>query len=400
MRTSISVLFLIILMVGATSADIPKSISYQGKVTLTSGNPVVDGNYVMRFRIYNAASGGSLLWDSGNQWVTLTGGIFDVILGDNIPPAITLDFNQDYWLQVTFSGTNVTPRQRLTSVGYAYMASGLVPGTEVSGAVTSGTTAALKATNTAGSGYTRGLHGESASTSGFGVYGTATASSGFTYGGLFETTSTSGRAIGAQAYASTGDTYGVYALVTSLTGTAIYGCALSSYGYGYGVYGENSSTDGGYGVYYVGNLAGSGTKSCVVKTTQGPTLLYCQESPENWFEDAGEGMMLNGRAHVDLDRLFLETVTIDTQNPMKVFVQLNGDCAGVYVVKGSSGFDVVELQGGSSSVAFDYRVMAKRKGFESKRLDYCKAAETDSYLYPELREREIQELRRVRSRTE
>ncbi|MCU0612864.1 MAG: hypothetical protein MUE60_13885, partial [Candidatus Eisenbacteria bacterium] len=38
--------------------------------------------------------------------------------------------------------------------------------------------------------------------------------------------------------------------------------------------------------------------------------------------------------------------------------------------------------------AFDYRVVAKRKGFEEKRLDVCEAARTDSYLYPELREKE------------
>lgn len=30
-------------------------------------------------------------------------------------------------------------------------------------------------------------------------------------------------------------------------------------------------------------------------------------------------------------------------------------------------------------------------GFEQKRLDYCKAAETDSYLFPELREKEQRE---------
>jgi hypothetical protein len=33
----------------------------------------------------------------------------------------------------------------------------------------------------------------------------------------------------------------------------------------------------------------------------------------------------------------------------------------------------------------------KRKGFGSKRLDYCAAAENDSYLYPELREKELLE---------
>jgi hypothetical protein len=47
-----------------------------------------------------------------------------------------------------------------------------------------------------------------------------------------------------------------------------------------------------------------------------------------------------------------------------------------------------------------YRVVAKRKGFEDKRLDYCEAAETDSYLYPELREQELRELERENTKVE
>jgi hypothetical protein len=64
-----------------------------------------------------------------------------------------------------------------------------------------------------------------------------------------------------------------------------------------------------------------------------------------------------------------------------------------------TGFDVVELRGGSSSVPFCYRVVAKRKGFEQKRLDYCEAAETDPYLYPGLREKELRK-HEERARTE
>jgi hypothetical protein len=183
-----------------------------------------------------------------------------------------------------------------------------------------------------------------------------------------------------------GSTYSVYGM-NSNGNTGYLG---GSY---YGVHGwDPTSNRGGYiggadhGVYYVGGLGGSGSKNCIVRTSQGPTKLYCQESPECWFEDFGEGDLVNGRAHVELDRLFLETVTIDAGNPMKVFVELGGDCGGVYVAKGTTGFDVVELQGGTSSVPFDYRVVAKRKGFEAERLDYCEAAETDPYLYPELRE--------------
>jgi hypothetical protein len=127
----------------------------------------------------------------------------------------------------------------------------------------------------------------------------------------------------------------------------------------------------------------------VVRISKGPTLLHCQESPENWFEDFGEGALVNGRCHIELDPLFLETVTIDEQNPMKVFVELSGRCHDTYVERGTTGFDVVGQDDGTSAAGFCYRVVSKRKGYEAKRLDYCKAAETDAYLYPELREREM-----------
>jgi hypothetical protein len=202
------------------------------------------------------------------------------------------------------------------------------------------------------------------------VYGHATASSGECFGGRFECNSNSGRGVFGHAYSNSGATYGVYGL---------------------------SSSPSGYGVYYAGGLAGSGTKSCVVKTSKGPTLMYCQESPENWFEDFGEGTLVNGRCHIELDPVFLETVTIDEQNPMKVFVELGDDCRGIFVKKGLMGFDVIELQGGTSSIPFDYRVVAKRKGFEVERLDVCEAARTDSYLYPELRERELERIQKERA---
>ena len=127
----------------------------------------------------------------------------------------------------------------------------------------------------------------------------------------------------------------------------------------------------------------------MVRTSQGPTLLYCQESPECWFEDFGEAQLVNRRAHIDLDPLFLETVTVDAADPTKVFVQPQDlSCKGLAVIPGATGFDVGELLGGTSNSPFTYRVVAKRKGFETKRLDYCKAGEDDPYLYPELREGE------------
>jgi hypothetical protein len=179
--------------------------------------------------------------------------------------------------------------------------------------------------------------------------------------------------------------YGIYTGAEKIYG--VWGLCNSNTAGSAGVVGQGNGTAGTYGVYYSGGLGGSGSKSCVVKTSQGPVSLYCQESPESWFEDFGEGQLSNGKAHIELDPLFLETVTIDQENHMKVFIQLNGECNGVYVIKGMSGFDVIELNGGISNVSFDYRVVAKRKGFEDNRLKRCEAGLSDPYLYPELRDK-------------
>ncbi len=179
---------------------------------------------------------------------------------------------------------------------------------------------------------------------GRGVYSLATATTGTTYGGWFETASSQGRGLLGYASNSGGTAYGVQGSSSSSLGRGVYGLVSATSGTTYGVYGETSSP-AGYGVYYSGGLAGTGAKSCVVKTSRGPTLMYCQESPENWFEDFGKGTLVDGRAHIGLDPLFLETVTIDDAHPMKVFVQLCDECEGVYVRTGRTGFDVVELRG-------------------------------------------------------
>lgn len=213
-----------------------------------------------------------------------------------------------------------------------------------------------------------GLYAESHVLAGYGVYGKSTNGGDGVYG-----YSGSGHGVHGEGW------YGVWGHCSEISGYGVYGSTSS----GTGVYGHSTS---GTGVYYSGGLAGTGSKSCIVKTSKGPTLLYCQESPENWFEDFGEGQLNAGRCYIELDPLFLETVTINDRNPMKVFIQLNDDCNGTYVERGRTGFDVIELQAGQSNARFTYRVVAKRSGFEDKRLNVCEAAKTDPYLYPEMKE--------------
>ncbi|HET9136201.1 MAG TPA: hypothetical protein VFO76_06155 [Candidatus Kapabacteria bacterium] len=187
---------------------------------------------------------------------------------------------------------------------------------------------------------------------------------------------------------NTSNTASVFAIAATINSiynnsAAIYGfnagvgggCGVIGKGY-YGVCGiasGNSSYagyfNGGSGLFVQGNQTATGTKSAVVKTSGGYRKLYCEEAADVWFTDYGSAQLQNGRATVSLDPVFLQTVTIDEAHPMKVFIQLDGESKPVYVTKGTSSFEVIETSGGASNASFDYRIVAKRKGYENTRLE-------------------------------
>jgi len=229
---SFSLLFSLLITFGAvvpTFAEIPQVINYQGKVTDTGGDPVADGAYAITFSIFDVDTGGTALWSEVHGSVQVTGGIFSVLLGEST--ALGLEFDVDYWLEIQIESDLQTPRQPLGSVGYSFMASGLVPGTEVVGSVTSGALSTIQAINTAAMDNTCGVRGESFSTGGTGVYG--------------------------QASTSSGENYGVYGHSNSTSGHGIYGWASSTEGMNYGVYGLTSSSSG-YAGYFDGNARVTG----------------------------------------------------------------------------------------------------------------------------------------------
>jgi hypothetical protein len=246
MRSMLAAVVAVLVLSTPSWAEIPQVMGYQGRITDNTGNPVADGNYTMRFRIVTAPTGGIVVWDSGNQSVQVSGGVFSVELGESPQPVLALDFDQDYWLLVTFEGENQTPRKRLGSVGYAYMASGLVPGTEVSGSV-SGSSAVLKATNSSTSGG-YGIHGVVASTDGRALYGEATATTGLTYGVFGRSDCPDGRGVFGYASATTGYGYGVSGNSASTAGYGVLGYTSASTGDTYGGRFESASSSG-TGVY-------------------------------------------------------------------------------------------------------------------------------------------------------
>jgi hypothetical protein len=117
-----------------------------------------------------------------------------------------------------------------------------------------------------------------------------------------------------------------------------------------------------------GNLTCNGTIKDAVKVDGvRKVALYAMQSPENWFEDAGSGQLSNGSVRIELDPTFAQTVNAGVE--YHVFLTPKGDSEGLYVSKETpQGFEVHEQRGGHSNIAFDYRIMAKRVGYEKVRL--------------------------------
>ena len=129
-----------------------------------------------------------------------------------------------------------------------------------------------------------------------------------------------------------------------------------------------TTADGTCGFGGAGDLTCSGQVKTLATTRDARKVeTYSMQSPENWMEDFGTGELQNGVAVVKIDPAFADTVTAD--GSYHVFITPNGDAEALYVIrKTATSFEVRESKGGTSSLTFDYRIVAKRRGFEAQRL--------------------------------
>ncbi len=303
----------------------------------------------------------------------------------------------------------------------------------VAGATSAVGSSGVYGTNTATSGASVGVLGATTSPSGYGVQGVDFSSGGYgvygqTYGTADDSTGVYGTATVSNGQ---GHTYGVWGTSVTLAnyGAGVAGTGLvisgkgDEFGGGAGVWGDaggpfnnlsgitgtaddnyavfaanatgsdtntptllasNDSTTSGALVFLAeqGNLGGgycsidvngdlncSGTVSPSAETSEGRDVkLYGVASPENWFEDFGSGQLSGGSAQIALDPAFASTV--NTGEAYHVFLTPRGDCEGLYVgATTAAGFEVRELHHGTSNISFDYRIGAKRRGYESVRLE-------------------------------
>ncbi len=179
LRTSASLLIVPMILLGATltaSAQeaVPMLINYEGELRgSTTGDPVPDGPYSMRFQIYDVETGGIHLWEEihstlyGNA-VEVTDGVFSVLLGSGTGDVLTASiFNGPArWLQIRVETETMSPRQRITSSAYSIISenSRLLGGREPSEYLIQAQ--GLRLQPTAASPNIVGGHGDNAVTSG------------------------------------------------------------------------------------------------------------------------------------------------------------------------------------------------------------------------------------------
>ncbi len=265
----------------------------------------------------------------------------------------------------------------VSGIGSTYGVSGTGTSTESTGVYGSG------GTGVQGSGDDYGVVGFSSGSYGAGVSGTGyTGVSGTGSGSNSRGVSGAGHVgVIGTGDSSTGN-YGIYGdgfygvwgegAGSGSVGVSGHGNSTGVSGAGYiGVYGRTNNN--GYGGYFVGNvyiegsLIATGGKSAVVETPDdGTRALYAVESPEHWFEDFGTGQLINGQAIITIEPVFAKTVNLT--DDYHVFLTPLGDCALYVKEKSPTSFSVRALGGQTCSIVFDYRIVAKRLGYEDIRL--------------------------------
>jgi hypothetical protein len=194
-----------------------------------------------------------------------------------------------------------------------------------------------------------GVYGSSSASNGIEGHSTADGSSGIA-GYQLNTSSNAGNGVSAES----ADTSGLY--------EALEARADSSQTFIF--WGYNAANHTYCQIDPNGNLACSGTIEAItvrtrhVNSSGQHVLAYGAETTSATLEDFGSARMIGGVANVAVDRAFGSTIRHD--GSYMVFLTPSGDNRGLYVTaKTPTGFEVREAQAGRSTLAFDYRIVAR-----------------------------------------
>lgn len=142
-----------------TSAQIPRTFSYQGLLTDISGRNVPDGNHILTLTIYDAPTGGTELY-SETHAAPVIRGTFNVIIGSVNPIPSTLKFDRPYYLGVSVDGKDeLSPRTAMLAVPYALRSIGAETAVSAEHAATADLATVSQGLAPTATGFVRSLNG-------------------------------------------------------------------------------------------------------------------------------------------------------------------------------------------------------------------------------------------------
>jgi hypothetical protein len=100
----------------------PSLMHFQGRLLDAGRNPR-SGSFAMTFSIWDAAAGGNQLWTETQNAVTVSNGMFSVLLGSVAPITPDIFASDNRWLQVQIGAEILSPRERMVTSAYAFRAS-------------------------------------------------------------------------------------------------------------------------------------------------------------------------------------------------------------------------------------------------------------------------------------
>jgi hypothetical protein len=343
------------------NAQVPEKINYQGYLTNAAGIPV-NGARQLTFTIYDQPTAGNALWTETQNAIVLNG-VYSIRLGEVEP--ITLAFSIPYYLGIKVgSDPEMTPRQPLSAVGYAFRAKYAneaggfaLPffGTTAYTPVSPNDPIAFRVTHTR-----QGVAGyfESNSTAGTNNTGEYATVAAFSDG--------PGHAIVGVTY-GTGKGGKFEIINASNNDSALHG---RSNGTGNAVQGTmTGSGNAGYfqgNVYVTGNLS-KGSGYFVQPHPRDPL----KEISYAFFEGPEHAIFLRGKAKLVGGKTIIETpeywrVVAGKDEDITVqFTPRSSKSKGLAAVEVTREKIVIEeLMEGSGTYEFDYFITAKRAGFE------------------------------------
>ena len=120
MKQNIHLLLIIavfIVLGQVTQAAVPNQINYQGRLTDAGGNATT-GNFTMSVRLYDAPTGGNIIYQETIGPVGVTKGIYSFQFGASGNGIISVLTGQDY-LSLTIDGTEQSSRTKLLTVPFS-----------------------------------------------------------------------------------------------------------------------------------------------------------------------------------------------------------------------------------------------------------------------------------------